>query len=399
MKQAPAPFSRRMTIGLLVTGGVSLLAAFLATVFWGDSPDVRSNEATSYSTSALGHMAFFELLERTGHRVIRSRFQSATRAEDGLLVILEPDELDRLDEMLSADVYALVVLPKRMVDRDHERNAAWAGSVAMRDIASVQAVADRVGVGTEVRRAGSSIGRDWQFYGIDSFEPSVSQLQLLGDGPTPWIECDAGILLGQIDSQTWVLSDPDVLANHGLGHGSNAALIASICTELADGGPIVVDEIAHGLEFVPSIVSELRRFPLVLVLIHSFALLGVLLWAGARRFGPPLPDRLGIAAGKAVLIDNTTQLLLHGGHGAALVERYWVQAQRRVSEAYHVPLDLDAEARRQRLRRIGGDRVDFDAVEQGVADAKRSHPDDSSRLVAVAREIREWREETLNGTR
>ncbi|MCA8944381.1 MAG: hypothetical protein KDB80_17595 [Planctomycetes bacterium] len=395
------PFSERVGAILLAGCGLSMLAGFLGAVFWGDSPNVTNNASTSYSTSALGHAAFVELLERTGFPVVRSRFRSAERAWSGLLVVLEPTDDDRFDELVSDPELpsALIVLPKWEVVRDHPLDDRWIAEAGLRPTMEVESVARTIDASCSVVRIDGS-GSNWSSDGVgESIPPSVSDLQLLTGGVDPWIDCDEGVLLGEVREGLWILSDPDVLTNHGIARGDNASLVLSIFEELTSWASIVIDETVHGFEFVPSVWTELRRFPFVLVMLHVMGLVVAALWCGLYRFGPPVPTASGVAAGKSVLIDNAAQLLLFGGHSGHLVRRYWSQARRRVREAYHLPREIADDELADTFRRIGRERTDYDAVERRVARATADRGIDGSELLAAARAVSAWREEMLDGSR
>ncbi len=130
----------------------------------------------------------------------------------------------------------------------------------------------------------------------------------------------------------WALSDPDLINNHGLGLGDNAALTRAIITDLAAGKPVLIDYTSYifAMEGRPPPHvrgwADLVRFfswPFGLIWIGLAAVLAVALWRGGRRFGPPrrlFDDRIG--ASKAVSIAAKARLLRLSGNDAGLIRAY-----------------------------------------------------------------------------
>ena len=93
----------------------------------------------------------------------------------------------------------------------------------------------------------------------------------------------------------WVLSDPDLLNNHGLARGENAELAVALIRELADGGAILVDHtvqpwLSPDLSEYGRSLSDLLRFldpPFRWLWLAALVFLIVLLWRGGVR-GLPL---------------------------------------------------------------------------------------------------------------
>ncbi len=59
-----------------------------------------------------------------------------------------------------------------------------------------------------------------------------------GDDLQPIVSSERGMLIGELNERgrrIWVLSDPDVISNHGLARGGNAALAVASIKRLRDG--------------------------------------------------------------------------------------------------------------------------------------------------------------------
>jgi hypothetical protein len=209
----------------------------------------------------------------------------------------------------------------------------------------------------------------------------------------PVVLCDQGVLLGAV-GDIHVLSDPDVIANHGLLRGENAAFVVDTLRHLAHSGAIVFDETLHGHEIQPSIWHVMGEFPNVLVPVHLLLTMALVLWVAHGRFGPVLPAPAALGAGKEFLIRNVAALLHRGGHHGPSLRRYGRMRVRDAVEALHAPRGLsDAQCREWLLARMR-DAESRDELEVLLA---RSASDTQAReVVATARRIRSLTREVLH---
>lgn len=125
----------------------------------------------------------------------------------------------------------------------------------------------------------------------------------------------------------WILSDPDVMNNHGLARADNARIALSVLDTLTDDGEIVVDYsqrawITGGEELGRQWSDLMRVFePPLLWLWLAAALLALLtLWRGAIRNRPP-PAIFGFAHGAArrTVLEAQAKLMRRTGRDGALL--------------------------------------------------------------------------------
>jgi len=380
----------------------------------GDSDEVLPD---GYGSSAIGHRAFLKLLQRMDIPVVVSRSNTASRLDDDtVLLLLEPDpaddgERDALQRMLDASRRTLLVLPKWKGVPGGERDG-WIETVILRDPAVAESLLQQVDERATISRGGPASG--WS-PGPVSAAPELPSPQLM---ETPdlveLVTADEGVLVAERRERNgrrlMVLSDPDLLANHGLGRGQNAEVAVALVELLGSGATVVVDETLHGHVRPTGLMDELLSYPLVLFLLQLVLACGALLWAGVGRFGPPRRRAAAVASGKQVLIGNTVSLLISGGHGRQLLRRYVRESVERVSEAYHIPAELEPGARRERLEFLGASRglsmAGWEAAEPGGPEDdpdadEHEHGDvrvrDRRQLVVAARRVHHWREEMLHG--
>jgi hypothetical protein len=409
--QLSGPFSRRALAWLVGVGACSLgLGVAFLVAGAPESAEVRSAGADAFSRSALGHRAFVRLMQRQGIPVLVSRHDSAGRANpSGVLVLAEPrldaeDSLRarRLSQMLEEAGTALLVLPKWTGAPDPAR-PAWIRDAAAVPVPAVARVLSAARVPARVARQPRS-GTE----ACEGLEAPVSLVlpQLLvptTDDLAPLVTCEGGTLLGVVereDRSLYVLSDPDLIANHGLAREQNALAVRELVELVGEGErALVLDEVLHGHERVPSLWRELFAFPLLPAVVQAALALGALVLAGLTRFGAPVPAGLGLAAGKSLLIENTAFLLRSAGHSGHTLGRYFDAALAEVGHALHAPpgtgrRELVALARAAAARRRT--RVDPLALEAEV-ERLRHRVRSPAAVVAAARRVHRFKEEMRRG--
>lgn len=392
------PFSPRVVVWLTGIATVTFLFGILLGVY--SERTVTSTGADTYSRSALGHHALVRVLEELEVPVVRSTFDSAHRARDGLLVLAEPQvsEDSRRAELFEDLVYdippVLIVLPRRRGVPD-SRRPGWIEFDAQRSAAEIAAWIEPIIGGSRIERAPA---REWHAPGFVSV-PTLRTPQLLAESELiPLISCAEGVLLGKVpDVEIYVLADPDLFATHGL--REHGALALEIIERLRPpGGPVVFDETLHGYAAVRGLWGELFRFPLVLLVMHVVLACAVLVLAASWRFGAPRTpaDEAGLAAGHAGLLDSTARLLAVAGHAAYSVVRYHAAHVQDVVE--HLHLTGDSAERHERLRmasRLRGVEPLFDAMERTLGELNPVRRGQPLLALRAARAIAHWRMEIL----
>jgi hypothetical protein len=234
--------------------------------------------------------------------------------------------------------------------------------------------------------------------------PQLDDVQLMVSGwLRPIVGSDRGMLLGEVigfDPPLWVLSDPDVIATHGIGHGDNAAFALALIDALRPaGGTVVMDETIHGFVSEPSLWKAALEPPFVLATMQALAALAVLLWATVGRFGPPLQAERAIVPGAATLLDTGANLLKPDRHGGPILRRYADAVLREVGDRLHAPRQLTPAQRGDWLDRLGRSRKageSWQALAAEVAAAEASGQ--PSRLTAVAARLHRWKKAMLDGS-
>jgi hypothetical protein len=395
----------------LVGVGAASLALTLAFVIAQPEGAVDSADADAFSRSALGHKAFVELLHRRRVPVLVSRHSSAERASHGaLLLIAEPrlGEEDtarerRLASMLDTAGTTLLVLPKWKGEPDPQR-PQWVGAVTPVGDAVIQRALAAASVPATVTHLADPLDRCDGSDAVVAW-PAPQLLSPTSDDLRPLVTCRGGVLLGEVPRpnghRLFVLSDPDVIANHALGSGDHARLALDLLGHAWHAGQtVVVDETLHGHERPPVLWRELFAFPLLPAVLQGLLALVAFVCSGLGRFGAPVAAPPAMGSGKSLLIDNTAELLRRAGHSAHTLGRYMEAAVADVARALHAPAALTGEGLRRWLQGVGrrrGVHVDVDRLEAQVERARRGEHGSSAAILAAAQRIHRWKEEMLRG--
>jgi hypothetical protein len=394
------PFSRTALTAVIGVAAASLVVAVVLTIAGDDLTSKRSAGADAYSVSAIGHKGLVRLLEKLDVPVIVSRGDSADKAQDGLLIIVEPTVSDaasreRLKRLVDGAPQVLLVLPKWFGST--ERRNAWIEDAHLLPVDEVTAVIDALGL------QGVTLGRQrgpvaWE---LDDGEipPVIREPQLMAGGLVTEVATgDGHLLLGRLERAgeryLHVLSDPDVLNNFGLRTPENARFTINLIDTLRDEQTVVIDETMHGYAQPPSLVRALLQFPLVLASLQVLVCAVIVVWAAMVRFGPRRAAPPPIAPGKDFLIRNTAALLQYGGHHAHALTRYLQLTVGAVRHALHAPALAPAAmtAWLERVRLVRGGTISLVELEQAVETA-----DSAARTVEVADQVFRWRMEMTHG--
>ena len=329
-------FRRRTVLWLVLTSGAAF-CAMLYLAATSDPAEDAASGASTYSRSAVGHSAFFQLLQARGYRVDVNREGGplASKWREGSLMLLvapnsgAPDleRIARFAAAASATRPLLVVLPK-WDTRASRIEAGWideARPLPRARAASVLRAGAPVVDGRVVRTVAERNGggsRRWRNH-LGDTEPDIDAPQLIagfGGELQPLIAAADRVLLGQVgDGGVFFLSDPDLLANHGLHRGGNAALALDVIDRLLPaGGAVLFDETLHGFAIERSLWRLLFQPPYLAATLLALAAAALIVWRASVRFGAPLARESGAVwpDGAATLIENASRLLAAGGHAA-----------------------------------------------------------------------------------
>jgi hypothetical protein len=401
--RAPSVFSPRLLAAWI---GAALLT-FAASLYFGGGGGGSAIGAdtvgpSAFSRSAVGYAGIADILRRLNIPVEKNRRAALAEVGGGVLVVAEPplQQAAALQPLLQAR-NLLLILPK-WHGRASAQHRGWLAEAELAPEVEATAVLDFAVPGGKVSRVAAPPA--WSANALRQAPNLEAPVQLVvSDRLTPIVGGADGMLLGErIDKghRLWVLADPDVMENHGLGREGNAAFSVALfqallgAGHLADG--VVFDETVHGFVATPpSRFKLLFEFPFVVATgLGAFAVL-LLLWATLGRFGAPQALPPPLDAGKRGLIENAASLLDFAGHQPVVVRRYVQASLRDVARRLHAPPDLADPALLDWLARVGEARGVGGDCRAIAASAERGG--DASALTAVARAIHHWKGEILDG--
>ena len=197
----------------------------------------------------------------------------------------------------------------------------------------------------------------------------------------------------------WLVADPEPFSNSALARGDNAEMLLALYRAL-DVETLWVDETLHGHAYDDSLLARWFRFPMGLAFLQGLLVLGLIAWAGGRRFGyrPRFADER--IDGRRVLIDNAARLLTLGLHSRSALLDYFDQTVRDVAERFSVRRDATLRTLVERLQPLTQAR----GIELELADLYRtiealpsSGRISADRVTEIARHLHRWRTEMIHG--
>lgn len=386
---------KRGTMLLIVAIGT---LAFIATLVLGAyAPDLRSGKnggTHALSNAATGFSGLVGLAEKTGRNPVVVRAESQLDSED--LAVITPDTARaNLAGILSqrGSRVTLIVLPKWETERDPKR-PAWVrvgGLLSPYQPEGVLAPAWELKV-TRRRTHNEALVNAAETLPLNvSFVAPRIEQTISGAKLEPIVTDGEGrILLGESSERPlYVLADPDLLNNHGMGDERQARSALALLDYLNSTGAnsILFDVTANGLGHSRSPLKLAFDPPFLAVTLTIFA---AMLLAGAQalfRFGAPRRPERAIAFGKAALVDNSAALIRKAGREPRLGARYAEVIRERAASLFRLGPSASRELVDQRLEALNS-RTSFTALAAAAANAQRR--DD---LLAAAQSLHQWVEE------
>ena len=312
------PFAPRVVFLMLVVGVAAFVGLGVLTAY---APALKARGGgggeNALSRSAIGYAGLIELLQAHGTPVAIGR-DRRQRPGDRLTILTPPPGTTARALAAAAplkDRPVLVILPKWSYAPD-PRHPGWARSQGLADVDVISAVKPD-GVQALVRRAGPAsptlkgVGEDFladtalpvgRTAAFQTLQASGAQVVLADEAGRP--------VLVHTGAGPYVLSDPDLMNNHGLASLATARVALEVVDTLEAGeGPVVFDVTLNGLGGQRSLLGLALSPPFLgasLCALATALLMGV---HAAARFGPATTEAPSLALGKAALLDNTAMLI------------------------------------------------------------------------------------------
>ncbi|HEY2136210.1 MAG TPA: DUF4350 domain-containing protein [Xanthobacteraceae bacterium] len=401
--KAPGNFPPRVLAAWLAAAILLAIATVLLGIFGGSTNTVGPS---TFSRSAIGYAGIADVMRRLGARVVKSRTNSIGNLNsDGLLVVAEPSPdvaPQQLRVLFGAD-RVLLILPK-WIGLPSQSPPGWVSQVAPLPESVAQAAARSALQGVDI--VSTEAVTRWSHNEIGSIPVIAGNVQLIKSSRLrAVVGTDSGMLVGELrigPRRMWILADPDVMQNHGLGEPDNAVFSVALINALrgADGN-VVFDEVVHGFESAAgSPLRLLFEFPFWLATLQGAVAVALLLWATLRRFGAPVSPPVALQSGKRNLIENTAKLLERAGLRPVIVQRYVHATVQEVARQLHAPAGISESALVEWLRRSGRARaveVDCGALLSEADSWSQGGRPGTARPAALARDIFRWKREIIDG--
>jgi hypothetical protein len=409
------PVFSRSALTIFIAAAVALFAlSFIAASREGSLKRGDGSGPGAYSTSSIGYAGLYDTLNAAGLQVQANASDPAGAAgKRGTLIVAEPIIQLAMSRGVGEAERTLLVLPKWQWKAD-DKNSAWVSEVRPVSLMDAQTTLALLSTaGATVLRAKAPQRWDVNEFSHSPAMGEIAQLIRPSDAMRVLVGSGDAALLAELETGgrvTWILSDPDVMSNHGLGRGENAAFMAEVISALSARGnedfrgrrAIVFDETVHGFIAKPdSLLSMMLSFPYAIITILTCASAALFAAAGAGRFGAPLAPRPPAAFGKARLIDNCARLLDYGGHHAVTLKRYARMIVSDAARALHAPDGMDEGKLVEWADRVGESRnvpASCSSIMSGLDRANAPRGADLANLTRAARAAHQWKGEILNGS-
>jgi hypothetical protein len=404
---APTVFSPRVILGWIAAVAVTFALSIYLIAFGGGDTQRNAFGPSAFSRSAIGYAGLAELIRRVGIPVVKRRSGDAGSTGPGKLLIVAEPPLSTAEEQgrfaFGRADRVLIILPKWQGHRSTSHSGWIADAALMPTAVADQALAKS---GASGRTARVNRPNRWTTNALVVAPQLDLLVQVIEDGNLrPIVAADCHVLVGEKadrDRRIWILSDPDMLSNHGLLTGRNADFAIGLINALRPAqGAVIFDESVRGYR-APSAnpLTLMFQFPFITVTVQVLAAATLLLWATMTRFGLPEPMSALLDAGKHGLVRNAAGLLRYSGHPEIIVANYVHSTIRGVARQLRSPPGLDWRELVDWLSRVGASRrvaVDFSRLVRRAEGLATPKSENAAAVVDIARDTHRWKGEILNG--
>ena len=326
----PSAFNRGTAL-LIVAVGVAAFVAMLVLAAY--APDMKSGKdggPHALSNAATGYSGLVRLADATGRegRIVRSQDELDS---ESLVVLTPPAAAVNLDQVLQRRTgkATLIVLPKWETEPDEVRSG-WVRAHGLLPASEPQGILAPAHQFSVRRGKGepSRLLTTAPLHAPETLrfrEPHVIQ-GIAAPTLTPIVTDGSGrILVAEIEgSRLYVLADPDLFNNRGIGDRRQAAAALALLDYLnsTDAAEILFDVTLNGLGRSRSPLKLAFDPPFLAVTIAIFTALLLAGLQGLTRFGAPLRPVRAIAFGKRALVDNSAALIRRARRERRLGSRY-----------------------------------------------------------------------------
>ena len=409
--RAAGPFSRLAVLWMIVVGGVSALLFLVLTAY---APLLRGGSdggPHALSKSAVGYAGLVKLMRDEGVATLISRNPRPGREERSRLLVLTPGpDIDpkAMAALAGSDV-ELIVLPKWAGASD-PAHPGWVVDTGMAPSDLIETrLLQAFDHGDHIERRSAKTQPDLRttapYFQPGAQIPSgrIDNLQTIAGTDPGWIsvvlaDASHAVLIKKIDQQVFILSDPDLLNNHGLAQLANARGASLLINVLRAGDlPVVFDLTLAGFSRGRSLAAVAFEPPFLAATLCAIAAAALMGLHAAARFGAPLRPMPAYALGKRALADNSAALIRLVRREHRMGAGYAVLTRNLAARAVGAPRDLNDDQMDALLDRLGRAK-DIDAAFSDLEREAREARDVAG-LMTAARKLHQWRLEMTHERR
>jgi hypothetical protein len=391
---ADGAFNARTMLLITAIGALAFIAMLVLGAYAPDLRSGRNGGSHALSNGATGFSGIVKLAQETGRNPLIVRSDPDLQSED--LTVISPEHgWTDLSEVLGrrGARATLLVLPKWDAAPDKQR-PGWvrvSGLLPAADPARTLypatpfTIAREKTHGEPLRTLAAGAPAELQF-----LAPSVLQTVGSKDIEPLIVNARGAIVLGKLKrGQFYILADPDLLNNHGMGDERQARAALALLDFLNSTGATAIrfDVTTNGLGRSRSPLKLAFDAPFLAVTLTIFAAMLLAGWQALVRFGPVRRPERAIAFGKAALVDNSAALIRKAGREAHLGGRYVDVIRDRAVALFRLPPSLDSQTLESRLEALNP-RRSFAATAQAAEQARNREE-----LLGAAQSLNYWLEE------
>lgn len=313
----PQAFSGPAVLALVIVGVVAFAGLAVLSAY---APDLRGSgdvRPHALSRSAVGFAGAVVLARELGMAPVVSRSRPHDLARSVLVVTPDLTASRQDFERLPKARRMLIVLPKWQIAPDPLRRGHVRHAGVVRDASAVSGVLRPFAPSSRLEHRAGAAQPVLRWAGSDeAVRPGrVERLGTVsGDGWVPLLVDETGravLARSKVRPQVWVLADPDLLNNQGLGKLETARAGVAVLRRARAGaeGPLIFDVTLNGFERGRGLGRMMLEPPWLaatLVGVAAALLMGV---HALARFGPTQARGRAFALGARALVDNSAGLV------------------------------------------------------------------------------------------
>lgn len=314
---------RPLTLIILLVVGLFAFGAYISLSGFVDEMKKSDNgRSHAMSKSPNGFAGIVQLMRSQDTQVYTLRNDIPYRQEALTIYTLPSTNVAGGIEKIDFDVPTLIVLPKWNTFSALSKKQVYRGDAysvkdienAIIDVDEDLFVSREVGTRKvtirpdDVSKTRTYLDRTRLKYTI----PDVTSLQTMeSESLIPLLTAGNGIILGRLEStDTYILSDPDLMNNNGIKSFATAELSLDMIdmTRFSDD-EVYFDLVLHGLATRSNLVKTALTPPFLSATLCLIALGILISWRAFTRFGAPQPTQRVYALGKEALAENSADLI------------------------------------------------------------------------------------------